>query len=119
VLILKVIFYWRINDATNGGAKVNDGHVLGVVLAAEDLVVPDEAGVLVGQQQVADRTSDRQGGSSHTALHESNIKTGFVATWNIFRGEQTSRPLFLMSFRQIAERMYGFCSAGIRRWHTK
>ncbi len=40
---------------------MNDGHVLGVVLAAEDLVVSDEAGVLVGQQQVADRTSDRQG----------------------------------------------------------
>ncbi len=38
--------------------------LLGIVLPAEDLVVPDEAGVLVGEQQVAHRAPAVQGGTN-------------------------------------------------------
>ncbi len=55
--------------------------LLGVVLPAEDLVVPDEAGVLVGQQQVAHRAPAVQGGPIHNYAVFSSLKRQFCERW--------------------------------------
>ncbi len=76
-------YIWRVLNINFVQCVVEEWLValLGVVLPAEDLVVPDEAGILVGQQQVTHRAPAVQGRPIHNHVLGNFLKRQFCERW--------------------------------------